>query len=74
MVLGGTGSIEGGTGQYMMVLAQFRSVLVDTLWHGVSIEQYWFIYDGTVSVLVNTCWYLVVLDQYRAVVVDTRWY
>ena len=50
MVLGGNGSIEGGTGQYMMVLGQYRSVLVDTLWHWVSMEQYWFIYDGTGSV------------------------
>ena len=32
MVLGGTGSIAGGTGRYMMVLGQCRSVLVDTLW------------------------------------------
>ena len=30
MLLGGTGSREGCTGQYMMVLGQYRSVLVDT--------------------------------------------
>ena len=48
-------------------------LLVDTLWYLVSIEWYWFIYDGTGSVWVNTCWYLVVLDQYRAVMVDTWW-
>ena len=65
MVHGGTGSIEGITGQYMMVLSQFRSVLIDTLWYWVSMERYWFIHDGTGSVWVNTCWYLVILDQYR---------
>ena len=58
----------------MMALGQYRSVLVDAWWYWVSMEQYWFIYDGTGSVWVNTCWYLVVLDQYRAVMVDTRWY
>ena len=67
MVLGGKGSIEGGTGQYMMVL-------VDTLWYWVSVERYCLIYDGTGSVWVNTCWYLVVLDQYMVVMVDSRWY
>ena len=46
MVLGGTGSIEGGTGQYMMVLGQYRSVLVDTLWYWVGMERYLFIFDG----------------------------
>ena len=52
---------------------QYRLVLVDTLWHWVSIERYWLIYDGTGSVWVNTCWYLVVLDQYMEVMVDTWW-
>ena len=74
MVLGATGSEEGSTGRYMMVLGQDRLVLVDTWWYWVSMERYWFIYDGTGSVWVNTCWYLVVLDQYMAVMVDTRWY
>ena len=72
MVLGGTGSIEGSTGQFMMVLGQYRSVLVDTLWYWFGIERYWLMYDGTGSVWVNTCWYLVELDQYIAVRVDTR--
>ena len=74
MVLGGTGSIEGGTEKYMVVLGQCRSALVNTLWYWVSMEGYWFIYDGTGSVWVKNCWYLVVLDQYRAVMVDSRWY
>ena len=46
LVLGGTGSIEGGTGQYMMVLGQYRSKLVDSWWYLVSIEWYWFIQVG----------------------------
>ena len=50
----GTGSVEGGTGLYMMVLGQYRSVLVDTWWYWVSRRQYWFIYDGTGSVWVGT--------------------
>ena len=74
MVLGGIGSIEGGTGRYMMVLGQDRLVLVGTWWYWVSMERYWFIYDGTVSLWGDICWYLVVLDQYRAVMVDTWWY
>ena len=74
MALCGAGSIESGTGQYMMVLGQYRSVLVNTLWYWVSMERYWFIYDGTGSEWVNNCWYLMVQDQYGAVMVDTRWY
>ena len=58
----------------MMVLGQYRSVLVDTLWYWVSMERYWFIYNDAGSVWVNSCWYLVILDQCRAVMVDTRWY
>ena len=60
MVLGGTGSVEGSTGQYKMVLDQCSSVMVDTLWYWVSMGQFF--------------WYLVLLDQYRAVMVDTWWY
>ena len=58
----------------MMVVGQYRSVLVDTLWDFVSIGRYWPIYEGTGPVWFNTCWYLVVLHQYMAVMVDTRWY
>ena len=58
----------------MMLLGQYRAVLVGTLWHWVSMERYWLIYDGNGSEWGNTCWFLVVLDQYRAVMVDTWWY
>ena len=74
LIFDGTESVKAGTVLYMMVLGQYRSVLVDTWWYWVSIERYWLIYDGTGSVWVNTCWYLVELDQYIAVMVDTRWY
>ena len=47
----------------MMVLGQYRSVLVDTWWYWVSMEWYWLIYDGTGSVEGGTDWYLVVLGQ-----------
>ena len=60
-----------GTGWYLVVLGQYRSVLVDTLRYWVSMERCWFIHVCTGSVWVNTCWYLVVMDQYRAVMVDT---
>ena len=45
-------------------------VVVDTCSYWVSMEWYWFIYDGTGSVWGSTCWNLVVLDQYKAVMVD----
>ena len=39
MVLGGTGSVEAGTGWYLVVLCQCGAVLVGTLWHWVSIVR-----------------------------------
>ena len=48
----------------MMVLGQYRSLLIDTWW-------YWFIYDGTGSVDAGTGRYLVVLGQKKAILVDT---
>ena len=64
MVLGGTESVEGGTGRYLVVLGQYRSVLIDTWW-------YWLIYDGTGPVEGGTGRYLVVLGQKKAILVDT---
>ena len=69
MVLGGTGSVWGGTGWYFVVLGQYRMGLVDILWCCVSTGQYWLVLDGTVE--GGTGWYLVVLGQYGAVMVDT---
>ena len=47
----------------MMVLGQYRSVLIETWW-------LWLIYDGTGSVEGSTSRYLVVLDQNKAILVD----
>ena len=51
----------------MMVLGQYRAVLVGAWWYWVSRRQYWLINDGTGSAWGDSCWYLVVLDQQRAV-------
>ena len=61
LVLGGTGSVGGGTGWYLVVLGQYRSVLIDTWWYWVNMERYWLIYDGTGSAEGGTVRYLVVL-------------
>ena len=50
----GTGSVEGGSGWYLVVLDQYRAGMVDTWWHWVSMEWYWLIYDGTRSVEGST--------------------
>ena len=60
MIYNGTGSVEGGTGCYMMVLGQHgaipvvldqqRAVMVDTQWYWVSIGRYWLVLGGTGSV------------------------
>ena len=55
----------------MMVLGQYRSVLIDTWW--VNMELYWLIYDGTGSVEGSTGRYFVVLGQYGALLVGTWW-
>ena len=47
----------------MMVLGQYRAVMVDTWWFWVSMEWYWLIYDDTGSVEGGSGWYLVVLGQ-----------
>ena len=55
----------------MMVVGQYRSVLIDTWWYWVSMEWYRLIYDGTGSVEGGTGQYLVVLGQQNAILVDT---
>ena len=40
VVLGGTGSVLGGSGWYLVVQGQFGVVLVGTEWYWVSITQY----------------------------------
>ena len=55
----------------MMVLGQYRSVLIDTWWYWVNMERYLLIYDGTGSAEGGTVRYLVVLGQKKAILVDT---
>ena len=67
----GTGSVEGGTGWFWLVLlGQYEAVMVGTRLYWVSLGWYWLIHDGTGSVKGSTGWYLVVLGQYRALQVD----
>ena len=71
MVVGGTGSVKGGTGLYLVALGQYRAVLIDTEWYWVSKGRYWLVVGGIGSVKGSTCWYLMVLGQYRAILVGT---
>ena len=49
MVYDGTGSVEGSTGWYLVVVGQYGVELVDTWWCWDSIGQLWLIYDVTGS-------------------------
>ena len=49
-------------GWYMVILGQYRAVLLGTWWYWVSIWRFWSPTSG---------WYLVILGQYRAVLVVT---
>ena len=60
LIYDSTGSIEGGTGGYLVVLGQWVAVLVDTWWYWVNMERYWLVLGGTGSVWSGTGWYLVV--------------
>ena len=57
----------------MMVLGQYRAVMVDTWWFWVSMEWYWLIYDDTGSVDGGNGWYLAVLGQHGVVLIGTWW-
>ena len=50
LIYDGTGSVEGGTGGYLVVLGQWEAVLVGTWWYLVSIGQWGLIYVNTGSV------------------------
>ena len=67
MIYDGTGSIEGGTDWYLVVLGQYGAELVYTWWYWDSIGRNWLIRDVTGSVWCGTGWYLVVL-------VSITWY
>ena len=49
LIYDGTGSVEGGTGWYLVVLGQCRPLLVGTWWFWVSIRRYWLVLGGTES-------------------------
>ena len=60
-VLGGSGSVEGGT--------------CCNWWYCVSVSvRNWLVRDNTESGEGDTSQYLVALDQYGAVLVGTWWY
>ena len=46
MTYDGTGSVEGGTGWYLVVLGQYGAVLVGTWWNWVSITWYCMVLSG----------------------------
>ena len=63
LIFDGAVSVQGGTSWYLMVLGQWKAVLVVSWWYWVSEKWYWLIYDGAVSVQGGTGWYLIVLGQ-----------
>ena len=81
LVHGCAWSVWGDAGWYMVILGQYRAllvvflvVLIDIGWYWVSMEQNWLIHDGTGSVWGDTGWYLVVLGQYNLILMGIKWY
>ena len=68
-----TGSVEGSSGQYLMVLGQYVALLVGTWLYWVSLGRYWLVLGDTGSVWGGTGWYLVVLGQCNLVLLDIKW-
>ena len=64
MIYDGAGSVEGGTGWYLVVLGQYRAVLIGTWWNLDTMERYCPVLGGTGSVWGSIGQHLVVLDQY----------
>ena len=50
MVIDVTGSVEGSDGFYLVVLSQYKAILVGNCWHWVRIWQYSLVLDGTGSI------------------------
>ena len=70
LVLGDIGSVWGAIGWYLVVLGQYRVVLIDIRWYWVSTGQCWSVLGGTGSVEGGTDsveggtgWYMIVLGQ-----------
>ena len=71
--LGGIWSVWGVTGWYLVVLGQYRAVLVGTWWNWAIRWQYWSIHDGTGSVWRGNGSYMMVLGQCGSILVGTWW-
>ena len=76
-----TRSVKDITGWYLVVLGQYRLVLVGTWWNWDHVERYCLVLDGTGSLLggIGQYWfsigrYLVVLGQYNLVLLGIQWY
>ena len=54
LVLGGTGSVWGGNGWYLVELGQYWAVVAVTWWFLVSVWQYWLVHGGSGSVKLDT--------------------
>ena len=64
LIYDGTGSVEGGTGWYLVVLGQWEAVLVGTWWYWVSRRWYWLVLGGT-------WWYWISIGRYQLVLGGT---
>ena len=73
MIYDGTGSVEGSTGWYLVVLGQNRAVWVDIRCYWVSMKRNWLIHDNIGLVKGGTGWYLVVLGQSNLVPIGIKW-
>ena len=54
LIYDGTGSVEGGTGWYLVVLGQWEAVLVGTWWYWVNRRRYWLVLGDTGSIWSGT--------------------
>ena len=50
LIYDGTGSVEGGSGWYLVLLGQYMAVMVDTCWYWVSMGLYLLELGGSGSV------------------------
>ena len=66
LALGGTGSVCGASGWYLVILGQDWPVVIGTWWYWVSKRRYWLVPGGSGSVECGASWYMVVLGQYGA--------
>ena len=69
MVPRGNGSVLSGIDRCLVVLGQYKAVLVGTWLDLVSRGRHWLLLGGTGSVYCGTAWHLVVLCQNRAILV-----